>query len=64
MTEHYDNICSLCGRPVEVNTLYYCCPECHRRHKKIKQTQADKQGDKDAILNTGSIVSDVSNQEG
>ena len=40
MPDNYDNVCGLCGKLVDEGMLYYCCPECHRVHKK-KQDSLD-----------------------
>jgi hypothetical protein len=36
MSDHYEDVCSICGESVNADTLYYCCPACHRRHRKQK----------------------------
>jgi len=33
MADNYDNVCAICGQEVHADTLYYCCPECHRTHR-------------------------------
>jgi len=40
MSNNYDAICAICGQEVNADTLYYCCPECHRKHR----TQNNRDG--------------------
>lgn len=34
MPDNYDSVCSLCGKAVDEDALYYCCSECRRIHKR------------------------------
>jgi Zn finger protein HypA/HybF involved in hydrogenase expression len=33
MADNYDSVCAICGQTVNADTLYYCCPKCHKTHK-------------------------------
>jgi hypothetical protein len=37
MSNNYDDVCAICGQAVHTDTMYYCCPECQRKHKKQKE---------------------------
>ena len=44
MTENYDDVCSLCGRKVDVKgALYYCCEECWKTERYNCCNRAPKQ---------------------
>jgi hypothetical protein len=36
MSDNYDDVCAICGQAVHMDTMYYCCPDCKRKHKKQK----------------------------
>jgi len=42
MADNYDDVCSLCGRAVNTDTLYYCCPECHKMHRRQKDNDKNE----------------------
>jgi len=44
MADNYDNVCSICGQIVNTDTLYYCCPECHRMLKVERNEEVNREG--------------------
>jgi len=47
MADNYDDVCSICGRAVNADTLYYCCPECHRTHREKRCNEETDKAESD-----------------